>query len=62
MNLTTLTSNAFEKGRVMDFYIYLLLAFGLGLVLRPIFLADRPRDDLCYDDYYCKFFQDDPYD
>jgi hypothetical protein len=44
----------------MGFYIYLLLAFGLGLMLRPIFVADRPYD-LHHDDYYRRFFRD-PYD
>jgi hypothetical protein len=44
----------------MSFYIYLLLAFGLGLMLRPILVADRPYD-LHYDDYYRKLFPD-PYD
>ena len=41
----------------MDFYIYLLLAFGLGLMLRPIFAADRGHD-LYWDDYYRTFFRD----
>ena len=44
----------------MDFYIYLLLAFGLGLMLRPIFADDRPHDLYC-DDYYRRFFPE-PYD
>jgi hypothetical protein len=56
--MTTLASNAPKKERVkMSFYIYLLLAFGLGLMLRPIFVADRPRD-LHDDDFDRRFFRD----
>jgi hypothetical protein len=42
----------------MSFCIYLLLAFGLGLLLRPIFEADRPYEPR--NDYHRSFSRD-PY-
>ena len=41
-------------------FIYLLLAFGLGLMLRPIFEA-KPASESHYDDFTANFFRD-PYD
>jgi len=41
----------------MSFYVYLLLAFGLGLMLRPVFVAERPYE-FSYDDYHRRFFRD----
>jgi hypothetical protein len=41
----------------MSFYVYLLLAFGLGLMLRPVFVTERPYE-FSYDDYHRRFFRD----
>jgi hypothetical protein len=53
-NLTTLSNKFLKRERVkMSYYFFLLVAFGLGLMLRPIFEDDRRHADL-----HGRFFRD----